>query len=66
MQRQNVVFTPNAWEKGNRGLRLNATLYMTFAWLASSVRNPGANRTQVRWLEGERINHKAQQIAAMQ
>ena len=39
MQLQNVVFKPNVWEKGNRGLRLNATLYVTFAWLAYTPEN---------------------------
>ena len=37
MQLQNVVFKPNVWEKGNRGLRLNTALYVTFAWLASTT-----------------------------
>ena len=36
MQWQNVVFKPNAWEKGNTGLRFNAAAYVTFAWLAST------------------------------
>ena len=31
MQLQNVVFKPNAWEKDNKGLRLKAATYMTFA-----------------------------------
>ena len=36
MQWQNVVFKPNAWEKGNTGLRFYAAADVTFAWLAST------------------------------
>ena len=38
MQWQNVIFKWNAWEKGNTGLCLNAAAYVTFAWLASTVK----------------------------
>ena len=39
-----------------------------FAWLASTIRirNPSTNWTQVRWLEGERVNHHTTQLGTMQ
>ena len=65
MQWQNVVFKPNVWEKGNRGSCLNVVRYVTCAWVASTVCNPCANQTRVRWLEGKGVNHYAG-LATMQ